>query len=238
MAKGIRDQLSPVAAPRRLSRSESDHADRRHLDDERGDHASRDSGRSRSLQAGPIHPYTRIVFFLILPGVFALGLVLMPIGGLWRRIQLRRQGVLPHVYPTIDLRKPVLQRALLWVFALTFANVAIMGTASYKAVEHMDSVQFCGQTCHSVMAPEYTAYSNSPALARGLCGLPHRRRSSVVRSREDLRCAAALRREPEDLLSADPVSGAQPASGAGHVRALPLAGEIHGRQVLGQDQVR
>src|SRR5450755_1315949 len=55
-----------------------------------------------------------------------------------------------------------MQRALLWIMGLTFVNVALMGTASYKAVEHMDSVQFCGQTCHSVMAPEYTAYLNSP----------------------------------------------------------------------------
>jgi nitrate/TMAO reductase-like tetraheme cytochrome c subunit len=114
------------------------------------------------VQGGPIHPYTGIIFFLILPGIFVAGLVLMPVGGLWRRFQLRKQGTLPHVYPTIDLRRPVLQRAFLWVFLLTFVNVAIMGTASYKAVEHMDSVQFCGQTCHSVMAPEYTAYANSP----------------------------------------------------------------------------
>ncbi len=114
------------------------------------------------VQAGPIHPYTGIIFFLILPGVFALGLILMPVGGFLRRYRLRREGKLPHVYPTIDLRRPMLQRAVLWVAFLTFLNVTIMGTASYKAVEHMDSVQFCGQTCHSVMAPEYAAYLNSP----------------------------------------------------------------------------
>jgi nitrate/TMAO reductase-like tetraheme cytochrome c subunit len=114
------------------------------------------------LQAGPMHPYAGIVFFFILPSVFALGLILMPLGGLLRRYRLRQQGKLPHVYPTIDLRQPMLQRALVLIAALTFVNVALMGTASYKAVEHMDSVQFCGQTCHSVMAPEYTAYLNSP----------------------------------------------------------------------------
>jgi nitrate/TMAO reductase-like tetraheme cytochrome c subunit len=114
------------------------------------------------IQGGPIHPYTGIVFFLILPGIFVLGLVLMPLGGLLRRYRLRRAGKLPHVYPTIDLKRPMLQRAFFWVIGLTFANVVIMGTASYKGIEHMDSVQFCGQTCHSVMAPEYTAYLNSP----------------------------------------------------------------------------
>jgi nitrate/TMAO reductase-like tetraheme cytochrome c subunit len=114
------------------------------------------------VHAGPIHPYAGIVFFFILPGVFVLGLLLMPLGGLLRWYRLRQQGKLPHVYPTIDLRHPVLQRTLVLIAALTFVNVALMGTASYKAVEHMDSVQFCGQTCHSVMAPEYTAYLNSP----------------------------------------------------------------------------
>jgi nitrate/TMAO reductase-like tetraheme cytochrome c subunit/DNA-directed RNA polymerase subunit M/transcription elongation factor TFIIS len=114
------------------------------------------------VQARPIPPYAGIVFFFILPGVFVLGLVLLPLGGLLRRYRLRQQGKLPHVYPTIDLHQPVLQRALVLIAALTFVNVALMGTASYKAVEHMDSVQFCGQTCHSVMAPEYTAYLNSP----------------------------------------------------------------------------
>jgi hypothetical protein len=33
---------------------------------------------------------------------------------------------------------------------------------TYAAVGYMDSVTFCGQTCHTVMQPEYTAYQNSP----------------------------------------------------------------------------
>jgi hypothetical protein len=114
------------------------------------------------VKAGPTRPYAGIVFFFILPSIFVLGLILMPVGGLLRRYQLRRQGKLPHVYPTIDLRQPILQRAFILVVVMTFVNVALMGTASYKAVEHMDSVEFCGQTCHSVMAPEYAAYLNSP----------------------------------------------------------------------------
>jgi len=120
------------------------------------------------VHRGPVPPYAGIVIFLVLPGIFVLGLLLMPLGGLWRRYRLHREGKLPHVYPSFDLKQPVLQRALLWIAGMTFVNVAIMGTASYKAVEHMDSVQFCGQTCHSVMAPEYTAYLNS-AHSRVAC---------------------------------------------------------------------
>jgi hypothetical protein len=32
----------------------------------------------------------------------------------------------------------------------------------YSAVSYMDSQAFCGKTCHTVMDPEYTAYTNSP----------------------------------------------------------------------------
>jgi hypothetical protein len=114
------------------------------------------------LKGGPIHAYTGIVFFLILPGIFGLGLVLMPLGALLRRRKLRRQGKLTQPYPAIDLRRPVLRRAVVLVIFASALNAALMGIASYKGVEHMDSVEFCGQTCHVVMAPEFTAYKGSP----------------------------------------------------------------------------
>lgn len=114
------------------------------------------------LQTRPIHPYAGIVFFLILPGVFLAGLILMPIGLLARRHKLRRAGQLPREYPRIDLRHPVLRRAAILVGTATILNFLIMGTASYLGVEYMDSAQFCGRTCHTVMQPEYTAYLDSP----------------------------------------------------------------------------
>jgi nitrate/TMAO reductase-like tetraheme cytochrome c subunit len=114
------------------------------------------------VQARPIHPYASIVFFLIIPSVFILGLLLMPLGAYLRRRKLRARGELPHEYPSVDLRSRFLRRAILIVLFLTFGNFVIMGTASYKGVEYMDSAQFCGQTCHTVMSPEYTAYLNSP----------------------------------------------------------------------------
>jgi hypothetical protein len=114
------------------------------------------------LKGGPVHPYTGIVFFLILPGIFLIGLLLMPLGALLRRRRLRREGKLTQPYPAIDLRRPMLRRALVLVIFASAVNAAVMGIASYKGVEHMDSVEFCGQTCHVVMAPEYTAYRGSP----------------------------------------------------------------------------
>src|SRR5262249_49709145 len=36
------------------------------------------------------------------------------------------------------------------------------GQLTYSAVEYMDGQRFCGQVCHTVMRPEFTAYQLSP----------------------------------------------------------------------------
>jgi NapC/NirT cytochrome c family protein len=111
---------------------------------------------------GPSHPYIGILLFLILPGIFVLGLVLIPIGILLRRHRLKIAGELLTFYPEINLRQPAVRQVFLLVGAATFLNVVIFGTASYRGVAYMDSTQFCGQTCHTVMTPEFTAYQGSP----------------------------------------------------------------------------
>jgi nitrate/TMAO reductase-like tetraheme cytochrome c subunit len=111
---------------------------------------------------GPPHPYIGLLVYLILPGIFILGLLLIPLGIWVRQRKLRGSGALPEVFPAIDLRLPVVRRTLEWVAFATALNLLILGTASYRGVEYMDTTSFCGTTCHTVMAPEYTAYQNSP----------------------------------------------------------------------------
>jgi NapC/NirT cytochrome c family, N-terminal region len=110
---------------------------------------------------GPPHPYIGILVFLILPAIFVLGLGLIPLGIWLRRRSLRGSGQLPAVFPAIDLRLPVVRRTLEWVVVATALNLLIIGTASYRGVEYLDSTNFCGTTCH-VMLPENTAYHLSP----------------------------------------------------------------------------
>jgi hypothetical protein len=111
---------------------------------------------------GPPHPYIGLLVFLILPGIFVLGLLLISLGIWLRRRSLRGSGKLPGVFPAIDLGLPVVRRTLAWVAVATVLNLLIIGTASYRGVEYMDSTSFCGTTCHTVMEPEYTTYQNSP----------------------------------------------------------------------------
>jgi nitrate/TMAO reductase-like tetraheme cytochrome c subunit len=111
---------------------------------------------------GPPHPYIGLLVFLILPAIFVFGLLLIPLGIWLRRRNLRASGQLPAVFPAVDLHLPVVRRTLEWVALATMLNLLIIGTASYRGVQYMDTTTFCGATCHTVMQPEYTAYQNSP----------------------------------------------------------------------------
>jgi hypothetical protein len=111
---------------------------------------------------GPPHPYVGILLFLILPGVFILGLLLIPIGIFFRRRKLLAEDGLPSIYPAIDLKSSMVRHSVIFVGLATFLNVLIFGFASYRGVAYMDTTTFCGQTCHTVMAPEFSAYQGSP----------------------------------------------------------------------------
>ena len=111
---------------------------------------------------GPPHPYLGILIFLTLPGVFVLGLLLIPVGMWLRRRAMIARGEIVQEYPQVDFSNAVVRRGFWFVGAATVVNFILLGTASYKSVSYMDSTEFCGQTCHTVMTPEFTAYQNSP----------------------------------------------------------------------------
>src|SRR6185503_12106385 len=106
------------------------------------------------------NPYLGIIFFLILPALFVLGLLLIPVGIYFRRKKLRLAGQIPAAYPKIDLNDRIFRHGLDIVLVATIVNLLVVSIASYRGVAYMDSPQFCGQSCH-VMHPEYTAYKVS-----------------------------------------------------------------------------
>ncbi len=103
-------------------------------------------------------PYAGILQFMVLPAIFFAGLGLIPLG-IWR---VKQKGRLPEVFPPLDMKNPRFRRLLAFVGAATVANLVIGSTLLYGAVSYMESVTFCGQACHTVMKPEFTAYQNSP----------------------------------------------------------------------------
>jgi nitrate/TMAO reductase-like tetraheme cytochrome c subunit len=108
-------------------------------------------------------PYIGIFAWVILPSILVFGLIVIVIG-MW--VQRRRRRNLSHseitAYPTIDLNDPRRRRFFLIFVALTFLFVSVSAFGSYRAFEHTESVSFCGQTCHTVMKPEFVAFQNSP----------------------------------------------------------------------------
>ena len=114
------------------------------------------------LRGGHGHPYSGIILFLILPGLFVAGLALIPAGFLLKRWRGRKEGRVAEEAPPIDLGSPKVRRLATFVLGATLLNATIVGFASYKGLEVMDSVEFCGEACHTVMAPELAAYRGSP----------------------------------------------------------------------------
>lgn len=106
-------------------------------------------------------PYTGILAFMVLPALFILGLLLIPAGILYDKFKREPAGGRPMPIK-FDLASANFRRAFAIVGVLTCANLFIISSVSYQGVGYMESDEFCGQVCHSVMDPEYTAYLDSP----------------------------------------------------------------------------
>ena len=102
------------------------------------------------------NPYVGIIVFLILPAIFFTGLLLIPLG-----IYLGKRRIRQGLTGAALDRKTALRR-LAWFFGITtLLNILIGTQVTYRAVEHMETPQFCGQSCHT-MNPEFAAYQESP----------------------------------------------------------------------------
>ncbi len=115
------------------------------------------------LFASHSNPYLGILTYIVSPGFVFLGLFLIVLGA-WISRRHQRQSTadaLPHVL-VIDLARPR-DRKLLGVFLGGAAGFLLLtAIGSTKTYHYTESVQFCGQACHTPMKPEYTAYLNSP----------------------------------------------------------------------------
>jgi len=107
-------------------------------------------------------PYAGILTFMGLPTIFFGGLILIPLGIILKARRERHRGIYPSDFPPLDFKNAELRRLLFFVGVTTIVNVIIGAQLLYSGVNYMDSVTFCGETCHTVMQPEYVAYEHSP----------------------------------------------------------------------------
>jgi len=115
-----------------------------------------------TLRGGTTNPYLGILAFLVLPGPFFGGLILIPLGIWLKRRREGRGGSYPAEFPPLTWANFELRKLFYFIGATTVLNIVIASQLSYGAVTYMESVTFCGQTCHTVMQPEFTAYQDSP----------------------------------------------------------------------------
>src|SRR5579862_3853550 len=115
-----------------------------------------------TLKGEASSPYIGILVFLGLPAPFFAGLIMIPLGIWLKRKREGRRGVYPPEFPALTWHNSELRKLVYFIVATTFVNIAVASQITYGAVNYMDSVTFCGQTCHTVMQPEFTAYLNSP----------------------------------------------------------------------------
>ena len=121
------------------------------------------------ITASAPNPYMGILTYIVLPSALIFGLVVIVAGMVLERRRRRRMapGEIA-AYPRLDLNEPHSRRAFFAFLLFTFLFISASAFGSYQAYEFSDSVSFCGQTCHSVMNPEFTAYQ-AGAHARVRC---------------------------------------------------------------------
>ena len=119
------------------------------------------------------NPYLAVLTYVIVPGILMAGVLLIVIGVLRERSH-RRKEMPEHIprFPRIDLNVPRQRLTFLVVVIATFFFMLLSAIGMYSTYHFTESVQFCGQLCHSVMKPEYTLYRSSPH-ARVACTACH-----------------------------------------------------------------
>ncbi len=116
-----------------------------------------------SLTDAAHKPYASLVIFIVVPAFLLAGLGLIPIGMWreWRLIARTGSGSIEQL-PVLDLNKARTRNASAIFVVGSILLLFLSAFGSFQVYEYTESVAFCGTTCHSVMAPEHTAYLNSP----------------------------------------------------------------------------
>ena len=107
--------------------------------------------------------YTGLFTYIIMPALLVLGLILIPVG-MWLKIRRVKKSGQPMStsWRVIDFNQRSHRNAVLIFGFGTLLFVMLSSIGSYEAYHYTESNEFCGETCHKVMSPEYTTYQESP----------------------------------------------------------------------------
>jgi hypothetical protein len=120
-----------------------------------------------TLLYGAENAYGGIIFLSVVPPTFFGGLLLVPLGlylEFKRRCRLDPNlgaQSLGAILQTLSGESDVRSRIITFVL-FSGINIALTMIIFVASLEYLDSPSFCGQLCHTVMIPEFTAYERSP----------------------------------------------------------------------------
>ena len=104
--------------------------------------------------------YIGLISYLLLPSLFIVGLILIPIGW-FKYVKASKRTtteLLTQTFENEDLKVELSGSKLFKTLSiLTIINILFLITASLRTVKFMDEAEFCGTACHSVMKPGWVA---------------------------------------------------------------------------------
>jgi len=107
--------------------------------------------------------YLGVLLFFILPVFFMAGFVLIA-WGMWDEHKRRRKQSVVEIlrFPILDLNMGRHRTILMVTLVGTVMTALLLTVVAYEAYHFTESLEFCGELCHSVMHPEAIASQNSP----------------------------------------------------------------------------
>ena len=137
------------------------------------------------------NPYAGLFGYVFLPGLFILGLLLIPVG-MWREGRRRARGRGSWPWPLLNFGSSTTRRVSAAVAILTLVNLGIVAVAGFGAAHYMDSTEFCGQVCHEPMKPQFIAHQVGAHASCTLRLLPRQSRRRRGRARQARRHASVV----------------------------------------------
>lgn len=116
------------------------------------------------------NPYVGILTYLVAPMFLFLGVGMALLGVYLQRRKARKAGLAMGGLPSfqIDLGRHRDRKFLGWFLVASTVFLLVTAVLSYHTYHYSESVQFCGQACHTVMQPELVTYQNG-SHARVAC---------------------------------------------------------------------
>lgn len=114
------------------------------------------------VMQGHADPYIGLFTYMVLPITAVIGVLLFAFGR-WLRNRANARGEEATSITFLDLSHIESRQSILIITGLVAGGgVFLMSATGVRAIEYTESESFCGDVCHAVMSPEYTAYQHAP----------------------------------------------------------------------------